>query len=137
MPVEYTFGTTVRTNNGSVTVPGVRVSGDAELVFDDMIPAGAVNRHIVMGLDVSELKGYVIVAEGLATGKTMTVKTNSTSSPVDTLTLTPASPGVSWYAGAAYANPLSADVTAFYVSNDDTTARRFRVYACADITPGS
>lgn len=135
MPVSYQFNQTVRTNNGSVTIPGVTVSGDAELVYDDMIPAATTNKQIVLALDVSELKGFVIVAEGLATGKTMTLKTNSTSTPANTFTLTPASPGIAWHTGGPFTNPLTTDVTAIYVTSDDTAARRLRIYVCADVTP--
>lgn len=135
MAVTYSIATTVRTNNGSITIPSVSVSGDAELVYDDTIAAGATNKHIVMALDVSALKAFVIAVDGLTTGKTVTVKTNSSSTPADTITLTPAVRGVLWYTGQTGDNPLSEDVTDFYVTSDDTVNRRLQIFACADVTP--
>ena len=135
MPVTYQVATTVRTNNGSVTVPTVSVTGDAELVYDDSIAAATTNKEIVLAVDVSEAKCIVIVTDGLTTGKTMTLKTNSSGTPVDTLTLVPGALGVVWFTGSTAPNPFSADVTKFFVSSDDTVARRLRIYVCADVTP--
>jgi len=135
MPVTYSIATTIRTNNGSVTIPATTVSGDAELVYDDTIAAGTTDKQIVMAVDVSEVKCIVIVVDGLSTGKTMTIETNSASSPVNTITLTPGTLGKVWYTGAVGANPLTTDVTSFFVTSDDTVNRRLRIYVCADVTP--
>jgi hypothetical protein len=135
MAVTYSIATTVRTNNGSITIPSVSVSGDAELVYDDTIAAGATNKQIVLAVDVSEVKCIVIAVDGLTTGKTILIETNNSGTPVDTITLTADVKGVVWYTGSTADNPLTTDVTAFYVTSDDTVARRLRIYVCADVTP--
>lgn len=135
MPVKHQVSITYRTNNGSVSVPAVEVSGDAELVYDDTIPAGTTNKQIVLALDVSEVKGFVMACPAISATKTIVIKTNSTSSPANTLTLTSAVPGVVYYTGQTGANPLTTDVTSLYVTSTDTVDRRLQIYVCADITP--
>lgn len=135
MPVSHSVTVAYKTNNGSVSLPLTAVTGDAELVYDDTLAAGVTNKEIVMALDVSALKGFVIVVDAITATKTVTVKTNSSSSPADTLTLTPAAPGVFWFTGSWFDNPLTTDVTSFFVTSTDTAPRRLRIYVCADVTP--
>jgi hypothetical protein len=129
------ISTTVRTDIGSITIPSVSVTADGSLAYDDMVPAATTNKEITLAVDVSAVKVIAIAVEGIAEGKTVTIKTNSTSSPTNTLTLTRSAPGVVWYTGQTGANPLTADVTSFYVSSDDTAPRRLRIYVGADVTP--
>jgi hypothetical protein len=135
MAVKHSLSYTYRTNNGSVSVPALSVESDAELVYDGTIPAGAVNKRITMALDVSNVKSVAIVVAAITATKAITVKTNSTSAPDDTLTLTPAAPGFVWMEGMPFDNPLGTDVTDFYVTSTDTVDRNLKIYACADVTP--
>lgn len=129
------ISTTIRTDIGTLTVPAVSVTADGSLAYDDMIAAGTTNQQITLAVDVSAAKLIAIAVDGIAEGKTITVKTNSTSSPTNSFNFTRQSPGVVWYTGQNGANPLTADVTSFYVSSDDTAARRLRIYVGADVTP--
>jgi hypothetical protein len=86
---------------------------------------------ISVAIDVSALKSIAIVASGA-----LTVKTNSSSSPADTITLTDSMKAVIWYTGSVFDNPLTTDVTALYVSNAGADAVTFKLVALLDITPG-
>lgn len=64
----------------------------------------------------------------------LTLKTNSTGSPDDTIILTANKP-VIWYAGCGWTNPLTVDVTKFYLTNGGGTSATFRARFLYDSTP--
>jgi hypothetical protein len=64
--------------------------------------------------------------------KDLTLKTNSSGSPGNTLTLTANKPLV-WYQGCGLANPITVDVTKLFLTA--ATAARVRVKVLCDVTP--
>lgn len=131
MALTHTIGTTYRSNNGSVSVPTLTLTGDGEVVYDGSIAAGATNVEVAMAIDVSAMKAMAIVASGA-----LVIKTNSSSTPADTITLTDSVKSIVWYTGSTFTNPLTTDVTALYVSNAGASAVTLKVVALLDITPG-
>lgn len=81
--------------------------------------------EILQTLDVSEVKGLVLLCSADAT-----LKTNSSSEPDDTISLT-AGRSVSWITGQG-ANPLTADVTSFFASS--TTGGTLQMWFLSDPT---
>lgn len=131
MAITHTIGTTYRSNNGSVSVPTKTLTGDGEVVYDGSIAAGASDVEIAIALDVSAMKSLAIVASGA-----LTLETNSTSTPGDTIALTSDNKAVIWYDGSQFDNPLSTDVTKIYASNAGASAVTLKIVALLDITPG-
>lgn len=130
MAVTHIIGTTYRSNNGTVSVPSVSVTGDSELVFDGTIPASTTNFEIDIAIDVSAMKAYAFSAGGACT-----VKTNSSSSPVDTITFTSTVKGAVWYDGSTSDALLTADVTKLFVTNPGSSSITFKLVALLDVTP--
>ena len=103
------------------------------------IPPSTTDKEIDLDFVYSRLKGVLVKATGVAAGTTITIKTNSTGAPGDTVTFV--TPGCKFYAidsdsGVFGENPFTADVTRLYVSNpstDDSAA--FRISALYDPTP--
>ena len=121
---------------GSLTMS---VSAEGADVREVSVPPATTNKEIDLDFPYASLKGLLMSATGVADNTTITVKTNSTGAPGDTITFK--TPGGVFYAtdanGAAIGtNPFSADVTRLYVSNPDTTnTAAFRASLLFDPTP--
>lgn len=91
----------------------VSLSSGAVVDIDEAIADDTTDGLVALTLDVSQLKLVYIVCD-----QAVTLETNSSSSPDDTLTLTADTP-VLWYVGCGYpiGDLFSADVTALYVTN--------------------
>ena len=86
-----------------------------------VIPAGSVNFQVVLAFPVAGIQSMFIDASS-----NVTVKTNSTTAPGDTINLN-ANYGIFWGIGGLPARPLTVDVTSFYVSNPGALDCTFNV----------
>lgn len=115
--------------SGSVSLGGVAYSVTAEScpVYSVPIAANQTNKEITIGFSSANLKAIILLAD-----VDMTVKTNSTGSPDDTLSLKAGEPLV-WDNHSGFAFPFAATVTKVYVTN--TTAGTFSAFVFLDSTP--
>ena len=115
---------------GGVTVGGTvqTVDGDMCATLSKTVPASLTNAEFDFNIDISTVK-----AIGLEVSHDATIKTNSTSSPGDTIAALGGKPMI-WVTGDIASLFLTADVTKFYVTTggNDTT---FKVTVCSDSTP--
>ncbi|HEY1188101.1 MAG TPA: hypothetical protein VGE74_10615 [Gemmata sp.] len=75
------------------------------------VPGSTTNQEEVIAFPYATLLEVFISSD-----VTLTLKTNSSSVPDDTITITAGKPLV-WYAGCGLANPFTADVTKIYLTN--------------------
>lgn len=94
---------------------------DDDLSRDVEVAASAVDFAVPCSFDHDALKVLVLVAD-----KDVTIKMNSTSSPANTFTLKATLPYI-WTADSGVANPLTADVTTFYVTNPGVDKALFQI----------
>jgi len=88
--------------------------GSVTIGLDENLSAGSTNVPIAIAFDASDLQGFALVAD-----VDMTVKTNSTSSPGNTINLK-AGRVMPWSnSDGYYASPFTVDVTSFYVTPTD------------------
>lgn len=104
-----------------ITVTGTGVVG---LEIDEDIAASTTNQLLTIAIDVSQIQTLFIVADGA-----LTVKTNSSGSPVQTLSFAANVP-LAWATGAPNANPLTTDVTALYFTNAGGSTVNIRGIIC-------
>ena len=106
-----------------------QASGRVEL--DETIPAASTNLQCNFTADVSAMVALMIVSD-----QDVTIKTNSTSTPGDTIPLKANVP-IPWVSdfGSKPPNPLTADVTTIYVNNAGAVPARLRIYNLQDATP--
>lgn len=112
MAGEPTVTVTRSIRNGSITVGGtVETITTAPYVPYYSETFGVVtDQEIDIGLTITKMKGVGIVAD-----KACTLKTNSTSSPGNTFVLVANKP-IIWASGDASANPVTVDITKFYLT---------------------
>ena len=104
------------TTDGVVITQNAAIDGGADQGIDKIISAGASNIHVAMGLTVASISSLLIYAT-----QAVTIKTNSSSSPAQTFSLS-AGQAITWKLGDSYSNPLTIDVTGFYFSNAGSLA---------------
>ena len=111
MPYTHTHSQAVTRSGLELVSARFDLTGDQEINLEEDLAANQTNLEFTLGLDVSKLKSYVLVATAA-----VTLKTNSTGSPDDTILL-PAGKAVVWYDGSPYANLFGTDVTKVYLTN--------------------
>ncbi len=131
--IEHTIETVYKTKEGTGRKSSIKIQADGSVHRELTIPAGATIQ-VTVAIDVSEIKGLNI---GISKG-TATVKTNSSSEPTDTLSLS-AKKDVIWTPDDTQACPLTDDVTALYITNTSESGEDLDFYlqAAVDSTPAS
>lgn len=115
--------------DGARTEAGYDAVGSSKPALDETIPGASSDLAVTWSCDVSELDAIVVLAS-----TDMTVETNSAGSPVNTLALKAGRP-VFWFTGCGWACPLTADVTALYVTKAGAGDASLRIWALQDATP--
>ena len=93
--------------------------GTTELTIDQTYGASLTDQLLTIAFNYADVQSVILVSD-----KGLTIETNSGSSPSNTFVLKAATPLV-WSKSAAYfANPFTANVTAFYITT--TAAARLQ-----------
>jgi hypothetical protein len=122
--IQYTWR-----GGGTPITKSVSLQAEAEENRDIDLIGAVTNLLVELVIDVSQLKMIFITCD-----KAATVKTNSSSSPQETITI--AAGGVfQWATGQGIANPFADDVTAIYVSKPGSNNGVLSVRALIDPTP--
>jgi hypothetical protein len=102
----------VSSTSGSASITGSQTeTGATEIIVGPaQFPAGSVNTLLAIAFSATGLQNIILKSD-----KNMTIKVNSSSSPILTINLIAGQP-YQWNVSSGLANPFSAAVTAFYVS---------------------
>jgi hypothetical protein len=127
MSFTHTVNETVKV--GSVTHSSPRdLTGSSRVSISETISI-ANNVLVNCSLDVSAIKSVYILSD-----QNMTLKTNSSGSPAETISLVANVP-LTWYTNCYYTNLLATDITALYLTNASAAAASFTLEALTDATP--
>ena len=106
------------------------VTGDGQVAYDGSIAASGTNIEIDIAFAFANVKSFVIYSS-----QAMTVKTNSSTVPDDTLAIA-AGGQLVWNTNDVAVCPFTADVTKLFVTNaSSTTAATLRIRVLLDVTP--
>jgi hypothetical protein len=115
MALEHRHSHTVRSNAGSVTAASYTITGTHEFNLELVDKAIGTDTAQDAVWDVSQIVSLAIEAD-----TAMTLETNSSSSPANTISLTANTPLI-WdttiLATTGAANPLTTDVTSLFITN--------------------
>lgn len=110
------------TGNGkAVSTPIGSYTGTKDAGVATVVSAGSTNMAIAITFPHGTIQSLVVSSD-----QDVTVKTNSTTTPGDTLTIKKTA-GVIWGSDYANACPFTADVTELYVTNAGTVDAKFNV----------
>lgn len=129
--VSFTDKLTVSyTGNGTaVTSAIISKTADADAGFDNTIADGTTNGEVDVAFTVSGLAMCILTSD-----RAVTVKTNSTGSPQETINLAAGAPLI-YYSGGPWAIPFAGAVTKMYISNASGGAAHVQFRALYDSTP--
>lgn len=113
MAVTHTIRGGVTSSSGNAGVSSSYTeTGNVEININENLPAGASNQLITVAFTIASLQSLYIVAS-----QACTIKTNSSGTPAQTISLQPNMP-YEWSVSPGYfSNPITTDVTAFYVTS--------------------
>lgn len=114
------------TNRSETVSSPVTISSEGENNRDVNV-VGGVQLEVAMVFPFASLRSLFILSDA-----DCTIKTNSSGSPGNTLTLKAGLPLV-WYYQCGLVNPISVDVTKFLI--DAAVAARVRIKCLVDVTP--
>ena len=118
-----------KTDEGTTTSVTSSLTGDAEVGVEATLANGDTNRLFTIAVTKSQ-----ILMMCLSCTTSCTVKTNSSSTPQDTISIPAGGQIVYEGAGASGAAiPFSGNVTAFYVTNNDPKAGNFKFRALLSV----
>lgn len=114
MAVEHTI--TFGVSGGSLSLSGINVTSSGTLGHEVSvtIPASTTDQAMPLTIDISELESIFLVTDGA-----LTVETNSSSSPQETLTFAANKP-LAWFngmPGVAVGDIFGGDITGLFLTN--------------------
>jgi hypothetical protein len=107
----------------------IQLSASADGEFDEVVPPTTTNMPFSLALDISQVKSLFLLSD-----QDVTLKTNSSSSPTDTIALKANIPYV-WFTNAYDTCKITADVTTAFITNAGATAANVSARWLYDITP--
>jgi hypothetical protein len=126
------FSATVQekvTASGNVVVGTNSYSGDGRESRTIAVPDSTTDLLVNLEVDVSQIQVIVMMSD-----QALTVETNSSSAPTDTISLLANKPWI-WHPNSYDANLLTTDVTALYLTNSSGSAATFELELIHDATP--
>ena len=140
MAITHKIGVTYDGGAGRMSSASRSISGSGELRIQETIPAASTDLPVAFALDRDAVK-----ALGISSNKAITIKTNSSASPTDTIAVELHSPAGSVAPGQVIAwgddedaladMVFSADVTGLYITNAGADVATLRIEALTDVTP--
>jgi hypothetical protein len=118
-----------QSNSISIANQNKNITGDGQIGYDGAVPDNTINALIHGAFAYGDVKACCISSD-----RDVTIKTNSTSSPGNTLNIAANTPLV-YYLGGPWANPFTADVTQLYVTNSSGAVANVKVRVLYDPTP--
>jgi hypothetical protein len=125
----HTIGTTYKTAALTVASTTRTYTSDDEVNTSVAVAASTTNHEVDVVVDVSQIKSMVLYCD-----QAVTLKTNSTGSPADTIALA-AKKEVIWAYDHLEACPLTTDVTKFFITNSNSAVANFVFSALLDLEP--
>lgn len=122
----YALGITA---GGTALAYEVDVTADSETNLDLTVADSVSDQLVTMAIDFSEMVGLFIYSDFA-----VTVETNDGTTPDDTIAVVAEVPVV-WYTDCDHINPLTADVTALYITNASGSTANIKIRVLQDSTP--
>src|SRR5215471_13687905 len=107
----HSVGISYKNDAGTITNTTDVYMVDAEVNLDEVVPAGSLNKEYDIKVTVAQIQCMVMMSS-----QNVTVKTNSTTTPGDTINLI-ANKQLVWTRDHVEAKFLSVDVTKMYVTD--------------------
>jgi hypothetical protein len=109
----HKVGATYSDDSGTITSVTAQYQDDTQIELDMLAAAGATNKEYDVAFTVAHIQSMVLYSD-----KAVTIKTNSTGSPQETIVLAAGQQKIYTHDGlAGGAIPFGGDITKFYITN--------------------
>ena len=129
MSFTHTITSSVSVTGGEGTSHSKSYTADSEKRHSIPVPDSSTDLEVSIAIDVSLLSNLY-----LASDQDVTIETNNPTTPDDTISLKADVPLI-WNADAYFTNPLTTDVTKFYITNSSGAAATVVIEVLEDSTP--
>lgn len=120
MSIQHVVGENWAGPVGAISLQkSITLTGGTEVNLDLSVAGSTTNQLHTIAIAVAGLQDVYMVSD-----QALTIKTNSSGSPQETITLAAGQPLV-WYAGCGLTTPFAGNITALYITNGGTTAANF------------
>lgn len=126
MSFTHTLTQSYATNVGTVASATLTFTGDAEDDLDVAVPANSTNQLYSWAVTKTAMVAILLLCD-----QAVTIKTNSSSVPQDTINLAANTP-VIWYSTSGATAPFSGNVTALYITNSQAVAANLKIRCLAN-----
>lgn len=127
--VTHTYGVSVRTATGQITSTTDAFTADSELVYEGSLATATTNQILTFAFPFAK-----VVSAVLYSTKALTIKTNSTGSPDDTIVLTALKQKNYNTDMATAARLFTVNVTALYLTNASGATADIKIHILFDGT---
>jgi hypothetical protein len=112
MSITHKLTFAVSSDSGGTPLSGVQSEvGATELAFDNQYGASLTDQLMTIAFTAANVQSIMLLSD-----KGLKIETNSGTTPINTINLTPGTP-LAWSKSAGYyPNPFTANVTAFYIT---------------------
>jgi hypothetical protein len=114
--------------SGESISQSVTVEAAGEHNCNVTVPAATTDKRADIAIDVSEMKSLYIHSD-----QNVVIETNNATTPANTLIIAANKPLI-WFIGCGLTNPLTADVTAIFITNAGTSPANVRIRVLEDAT---
>jgi hypothetical protein len=121
--ITHTINLNWQSGGGGFISKSVTLTGIEENNRDQSVAASTTNLLVPLAFVVADLQSIYIFSD-----QDLTLKTNSSGSPQETITLKANKP-LAWYKDCGLPVPFAGDVTALYVTNAGATLANFSLRA--------
>lgn len=125
----HKVGQTYSTAAGTISSVVSSYTNSVEIGLDDTVPASTTNKEFDVPVTVANIKAMCMTCD-----KAVTVKTNSSTTPQETISLT-AGQSLIWAIDHTETIPFAGNLTKFFVTNAGSADARFRFFTVLDQTP--
>ncbi len=125
----HTLGISYHTDAGTIATTTDVYTGDAENDLEEVVAGATVNKEYDMAITVANIKSMVLFSS-----QAVTIKTNSTVAPGNTVSLL-ANKQVVWNTDSVMTKPFSVDTTKLFISNPGATAATLKIRVLEGIAP--
>lgn len=115
MSIIHTLGISYTVSGNNIVNALVNQTGDEEVDIDVAVAPSTTNAEYDQTLTVAALKSVVLYSD-----QALTIKTNSSSAPQDTINLV-AGQAIVWQPAGGFSAPFAGNVTKFFLTNASGT----------------
>lgn len=121
MAFTHRFTQTYNTDVGQIATATQSFTGDEENDFDGQVPANTTNQAATLQVIKANMVSVLIYSD-----QALTIKTNSSSTPQDTIVLAAGVP-VIWNSSMSAAAPFSGNVTNMFLTNAGSVVANVKI----------